>query len=65
VALYSCGGFGGGFLGTLLFGVALGAFGGVTQQVAWMMAFASCGVACLAGGIATWLLSPELGRTRV
>jgi len=65
VALYSCGGFGGGFLGTLLFGVALGAFGGVTQQVAWMMAFASCGVACLAGGIATWLLSPDVGRTRV
>jgi len=65
VALYSCGGFGGGFLGTLLFGVALDTFGGTGQRVAWTMAFASCGVACLAGGIAARLLSSEVGRTRV
>jgi MFS-type transporter involved in bile tolerance (Atg22 family) len=65
VALYSCVGFGGGFLGTLLFGVALDAFGGAAQPAAWVMAFGGCGIACLAGALATGLLSSDVGRTRV
>ena len=64
VALYSCVGFGGGFVGTLLFGVALDQFGGATQSVAWTAAFATCGIACLAGSIATGFLSHDVGRTR-
>jgi predicted MFS family arabinose efflux permease len=62
VAVYSCIGFGAGFLGTLLFGVALDAFGGVARRAAWIVAFGTCGVACLAGGAATALLSRDLGR---
>lgn len=65
VALYSCVGFGGGFLGTLLFGITLDAFGGAAQLTAWAMAFASCGIGCLAGGGAACLLSRDVGRTRV
>ena len=56
MALYSCIGFGGGFAGTLLFGVALDQFGGAARLAAWVAAFATCGIACLAGGIATALL---------
>lgn len=63
VALYSCIGFGGGFAGTLLFGVALDQFGGATQFVAWTAAFGTCGIACLAGAIATGFLSRDVGRT--
>jgi predicted MFS family arabinose efflux permease len=59
VALYSCIGFGGGFLGTLLFGVALDGFGGTTAPAAWVVAFATCGMACLGGALATGLLSRE------
>ena len=63
VALYSCIGFAGGFVGTLLFGVALDLFGGTTRLAAWTLAFGSCGLACLAGSIATSLLSRDVGRT--
>ena len=41
MALYSCIGFGGGFLGNVVFGVILDAFGGPTQLRAWVMAFAT------------------------
>ncbi len=64
MALYSCIGFGGGFLGTLLFGVTLDAFGGAALPAAWAMAFASCGLACVAGAGASCLLAPDAGRTR-
>jgi hypothetical protein len=63
VALYSCIGFAGGFVGTLLFGVALDLFGGTTRLAAWTLAFGSCGLACMAGSIATSLLSRDVGRT--
>ena len=63
VALYSCIGFAGGFVGTLLLGVALDLFGGTTRLAAWTLAFGSCGLACLAGSIATSLLSRDVGRT--
>jgi hypothetical protein len=56
MALYSCIGFGGGFAGTLLFGVALDQLGGAARLTAWVAAFATCGVACLVGCIATALL---------
>jgi MFS family permease len=36
VAVYSCVGFAGGFLGTLLFGVALDRFGGTARLAAWV-----------------------------
>jgi hypothetical protein len=36
IGLYSCVGFGAGFLGTLLFGVTLDQFGGISQLAAWI-----------------------------
>src|ERR1700760_1753473 len=62
VAVYSCIGFAGGFLGTLLFGLTLDMFGGTAQLSAWVVAFGVCGVACLAGGIASMFLSSDLIR---
>ncbi len=62
VAVYSCIGFAGGFLGTVLFGVALDRFGGTTQLVAWVVAFGICAVACLVGGVATAFLPRDLER---
>ena len=57
MALYSCVGFGGGFVGTLLFGVALDHFGGAARLSAWTPAFATCGIACLVGSAAIALLN--------
>src|SRR5439155_10293853 len=45
IGLYSCIGFGGGFLGTLLFGVTLDQFGGTSQLGAWILSFGTCGLA--------------------
>src|SRR4051794_40881289 len=56
IGLYSCIGFGAGFLGTLLFGVTLDQFGGTSQLAAWVLSFGSCGLACLAGAAATFFL---------
>ena len=64
VAVYSCIGFAGGFVGTLLFGVALDWFGGTARLAAWVLAFGICAVACLVGGIASMFLSRDLARTR-
>jgi MFS family permease len=47
VALYSCIGFGGGFVGTLLFGIALDLFGGAARLVVWTAAFATCAIECV------------------
>ena len=49
IAFYSAIGFGGGFLGTWLFGIVLGWFGGPTVLDAWVFAFATTGLACLIG----------------
>ena len=62
VAVYSCIGFAGGFIGTLLFGLALDWFGGTARLAAWVVAFGICAVACLVGGIASMFLSRDLGR---
>jgi predicted MFS family arabinose efflux permease len=62
IGLYSCIGFGAGFLGTLLFGVTLDQFGGTSQVTAWIVSFGTCGLACLMGSAATMLLSRDLWR---
>lgn len=62
VALYSCVGFGGGFVGTLLFGSALDQAGGAAQLTAWTTAFATCGIGCLAGSVAMAFWSRNPGR---
>jgi predicted MFS family arabinose efflux permease len=64
VAVYSCIGFAGGFVGTLLFGIALDWFGGTARLAAWVLAFGICAVACLVGSIASIFLSRDLGRER-
>jgi predicted MFS family arabinose efflux permease len=65
VAVYSCIGFAGGFIGTLLFGLALDWFGGTARLAAWVMAFALCAIACLIGGIAGMFLTRDLGREHI
>lgn len=60
IALYSCIGFGGGFIGTVLFGVTLDAFGGAASLPAWLLGFGTCALASLAGAAATALLSPRV-----
>ena len=60
IGLYSCIGFGAGFLGTLLFGVTLDQFGGTSQVTAWIVSFGTCGLACLAGAAATIFLSRNI-----
>ena len=62
IGLYSCIGFGAGFLGTLVFGVTLDQFGGTSQLAAWTLSFGTCGLACLVGAAATMLLSRDLWR---
>jgi MFS family permease len=64
IGLYSCVGFGGGFLGTLLFGVTLDQFGGTSQPGAWILSFGTCGLACLAGAAATIFLSRDVWQRR-
>jgi predicted MFS family arabinose efflux permease len=60
IGLYSCIGFGASFLGTLLFGVTLDQFGGTSQLAAWVLSFGTCGLACLAGAVATIFLPPNI-----
>jgi predicted MFS family arabinose efflux permease len=64
IGLYSCIGFGAGFLGTLLFGVTLDQFGGTSQVIAWIVSFGTCGLACLAGAAATIFLSRDVWQRR-
>ena len=65
IGVYSCVGFGGGFLGTLLFGVTLDQFGGTSQLAAWILSFGTCGLACLAGSAATIFLSRDIWQPTV
>jgi predicted MFS family arabinose efflux permease len=64
IGMYSCVGFGGGFLGTLLLGITLDQFGGTSQPAAWVLSFGTCGLACLAGAVATIFLSRDVWRRR-
>jgi predicted MFS family arabinose efflux permease len=63
MAVYSCIGFGGGFVGTVVFGIVLDEFGGATRLVPWIMSFGTCGLACLAGAAATVFLSRTVMQT--
>jgi len=62
MALYSCIGFAGGFLGTVVFGMALDLFGGTGQLAAWVAGFAVSGIVCLIGAAVTASLSPDVER---
>jgi MFS family permease len=64
IGLYSCVGFGGGFLGTLVFGITLDQFGGTSRLAAWILSFGTCGLACLAGSAATIFLSRDIWQPR-
>src|SRR5439155_23575416 len=64
IGLYSCIGFGAGFLGTLLFGVTLDEFGGASRLSAWAVSFGTCGLACLAGAAAMIFLSSDVWQRR-
>jgi predicted MFS family arabinose efflux permease len=57
IAVYSCIGFAGGFVGNVMFGIALDLFGRTPQITAWVVSFATCAVAGLIGAGATALLS--------
>lgn len=57
MALHSCLGFLGGFLGPLVFGYALDFGGGASDSGAWMIGFASTAIVCLIGAAAVILLS--------
>jgi predicted MFS family arabinose efflux permease len=59
MAVFSCIGFSGGFLGAVVFGATLDSFGGTAQLGAWVASFATSGVACLIGALATAFLSRE------
>lgn len=58
MAIYSFAGFGAGFIAPLAFGAVLDACGGKDAPLAWMLAFGSLGVGCLASALST------LPRTR-
>lgn len=60
MALYSCIGFGGGFLGTVLFGRTLDSFGGANQLGAWVASFGTSGFVCLVGAVAIAMLSRDV-----
>ena len=60
IGLYSCIGFGAGFLGTLLFGVTLDQFGGTMQLAAWILSFGTCGLACMIGAATSILLRRDV-----
>jgi hypothetical protein len=60
IGLYSCIGFGAGFLGTLLFGVTLDQFGGTTHLAAWILSFGTCGLACMTGAAASVFLRRDV-----
>jgi MFS family permease len=64
IGVYSCIGFGAGFLGTVLFGVTLDQFGGTSPLTAWAVSFGTCGLACLAGAAATLFLSRDVWERR-
>jgi MFS family permease len=62
MALYSAIGFGGGFIGTWLFGMVLDWSGGPASPQAWVVAFATCGFGCLIGAfVMASLFSEEPG----
>src|SRR3978361_694780 len=61
IAVYSCIGFAGGFVGTLVFGLPLDWLGETARLAAWGTAFGICAMGWLVGSIATIFLSPRRG----
>jgi MFS family permease len=59
MAFYSFIGFGGSFLGPLVFGWTLDHFGGTGSLVAWGLAYGSCGLAALVGGAIVLLVAHD------
>ncbi len=57
MALYSCVGIGGGFVGTLVFGFTLDQFASPSGLAAWTVSFGICGLACLVGSVVTMFLT--------
>jgi predicted MFS family arabinose efflux permease len=62
LALYSCIGFGGGFVGTVLFGFTLDRFGGAGHLLGWIAAFGTSGIACVIGAAVSALLPRSVER---
>jgi predicted MFS family arabinose efflux permease len=62
IGVYSCIGFGAGFLGTLLFGATLDQFGGTSHVAAWVLSFGTCGLACFSGAAASIFLRQDVCR---
>mgnify|MGYP006425219071 CR=1 FL=1 len=56
MAVHSFIGFSGGFAAPFVFGLALDLAGGNAAPLAWVLAFASCGLACLLGALAVAVL---------
>ena len=63
LAFYSFMGFGGSFLGPLVFGWTLDHFGGTRSLVAWGLAYGSCGLAALIGGAVVLLVAHDEVRS--
>ena len=63
MAVYSFLGFGGGFLGPLVFGVVLDGMGGKDDAAAWGFAFGSLGLACACGPLAVWFTNRKDNTT--
>jgi MFS family permease len=57
MALHSCLGFAGGFLGPLVFGYVLDFGGGSTSTEAWAVAFATSSVVCILGALSVTILA--------
>lgn len=57
MAVHSCVGFAGGFMGPLVFGMVLDVAGGTGETAAWGLGFASLGLAAALGPLALFLLA--------
>jgi MFS family permease len=60
MAVYSCAGFGAGFIAPLVFGAVLDLTGGKADPFAWALAFGSLGIGCLVVGCGRALFRPSL-----
>jgi MFS family permease len=61
MGLYSLAGFAGGLLGPVVFGAALDAAGGNAGRAAWIVAYASIGIGCLAAPLVVKLATRTSG----
>lgn len=62
MAVYSCVGLGGGFLGTVTFGFTLDRFGGPNHLAAWVVSFGTSAISCLIGAAAIVFLGRGVER---